>query len=94
MQFGHQGRFVDRTTEVQVPTDERESRAKLLSTVFEDDTLSLTTYAYDEKGRQRESIRRMGQLSEERTTFRYDDYDNPVEQVRVELSREMRIEME
>lgn len=92
MQFDRQATFFGQAFEVKVPTDERESLAKLLSAVFEDHTFSLATYAYDEKGRRVETVRRMGQLSEERTTFRYDDYDNPVEQVTVDLSRDMRIE--
>jgi hypothetical protein len=33
----------------------------------------------------------MGKLSEERVTVRYDDFDNPVEQVRLDVSRDMRI---
>jgi hypothetical protein len=61
-----------------------------LTAAFEDHTFSLATYAYDAKRRRIESVRRMGQLSEERVTFRYDDYHNPVEQVRVDLSRDMR----
>jgi YD repeat-containing protein len=92
MQFERHAIFFGPATDVNVPTDERESVAKLLSSVFEDQTFSLTTYAYDEKGRRMERVRRMGQLSEERTTFRYDKYDNPVEQVTVDLSRDMRMD--
>jgi YD repeat-containing protein len=92
MQFERQAAFFGPPTDVNVPADERESLAKLLSTVFEDHTFSLTTYAYDENGRRMERVRRIGQLSEERTTFRYDKYDNPVEQVTVDLSRNMRMD--
>ena len=49
--------------------------------MLEDDTFSLAIYAYDEKGRRTETVRRMGKLSEERMTVRYDDFDNPVEEV-------------
>jgi YD repeat-containing protein len=87
-----QSTFFGRVTDDKVATDERESLAKLLGAAFEDQTLTLTTYSYDERGRRIETIRRMGELSEERTTFRYDDYDNPVEQVTVELSRDMRLD--
>jgi hypothetical protein len=92
MQFDRQATFFGQAIDVNVPTDERASLATLLSTVFEDHTFSLATYAYDEKGRRIETVRRMGQLSEERMTCRYDDYDNPVEQVTVHLSRDMKIE--
>jgi YD repeat-containing protein len=92
MQFERQATFFGPAFDIEVPTEERESLAKLLTTVFEDHTFSLTTYAYDRKGRRIETVRRMGQLWEERTTFRYDDYDNPVEQVTVDLGRDMRIE--
>jgi hypothetical protein len=75
-----------------MPTDERASLIDLLNTVFEDHTFSLATYAYDEKGHRIETVRRMGTLSEERVTVRYDDFDNPVEEVRAELNREMRMD--
>lgn len=55
-------------------------------TAFEDRTVLVATYAYDEKGRQNEIVRRLGQLAEDRTTLRYDDFDNPVEQVCVDGS--------
>ncbi len=74
------------------PKDERASLMELPEAVFEDHTWSLATYAYDEKGRRIESVRRLGKLSEERVTVRYDDFDNPVEQVRSDVSRDMRME--
>lgn len=92
LQFDRPGTLFGQAVDVNVPTDERESLAELLTAAFEDLTFSLATYAYDEKGRRRERVRRIGQLSEERVTFRYDDYDNPVEQVTVDLSRDMRID--
>jgi hypothetical protein len=92
MQFERQATFFGPAFDIEVPTEEQESLAKLLTTVFEDYTFSLTTYAYDEKGRRMERVRRMGRLSEERTTFRYDNYDNPVEQVTVDLGRDMRMD--
>jgi YD repeat-containing protein len=91
MQFERTAFFAP-PTDVVVPSDERESLDQLLTTAFEDQTFSLTTYAYDEKGRRIETLRRMGQLSEERTICGYDDHDNPVEQLTVDRSREMRIE--
>ncbi len=92
MQLDRPGTLFGPAIDVDVPTDERASLAELLTAAFEDHTLLQATYAYDEKGRRRERVRRIGQLSEERDTFRYDDYDNPVEQVTVHLSRDMRID--
>jgi hypothetical protein len=39
-----------------------------------------------------QAIRRMGKLSEERVSVRYDDFDNPLEEVRSDASREMRMD--
>jgi hypothetical protein len=64
----------------------------LLATIFPDHTPAVTTYAYDEKGRRLERRRRMGQLSDEKTRFRYDDDDNPVEEITVEMTGEMRLD--
>jgi hypothetical protein len=63
----------------------------LLETVFDDQTYSLATYAYDEQGRRVDTIRRTGKLSEEQVTIRYDDFNNPVEEVRSGVDREMRM---
>ena len=92
MQFERQATFFGLANDSGVAIEERESLAQLLPTIFEDQTLSLTTYAYDHEGRRTERIRRMGHLSEARTIFRYDDHDNPVEEVTEERSRDMRIE--
>ena len=54
--------------------------------------LSTTTYAYDAKGRILERRTRMGQIGEHRTTFRYDDRDNPTEETNEDISREMQID--
>jgi hypothetical protein len=65
---------------------------ELLKTVVDDQAFSVATYADDERGRRIETIRRMGKLSEERVTVRYDDFDNPVEEVRSDVNREMRMD--
>jgi uncharacterized protein RhaS with RHS repeats len=54
--------------------------------------LSSTSYAYDAKGRILERRTRMGELGEHRTTFRYDDRDNPAEETNEDMSREMQID--
>jgi hypothetical protein len=51
-------------------------------------TVSTTTYAYDEHGLRVERAIRMGLLSEQRTTFRYDDHRNPIEESTVHEGRE------
>lgn len=92
MEFAGPGGLLGSAIDANMPTDERASLMELLKSVFEDHTFSLATYAYDVKGRRVESIRRMGKLSEERVTVRYDDFDNPVEEVRVDVSRDMRMD--
>jgi YD repeat-containing protein len=92
MEFAGPGGLLGPAIDANMPTDERASLMELLKTAFEDYTFSLATYAYDEKGRRIESVRRMGKLSEERVTVRYDDFDNPVEQVDLDVSRDMRME--
>ncbi len=75
-----------------MPSHERASLQELLETAFEDHTCSLATHLYDEKGRRIETVRRMGTLSEERVTVRYDDFDNPLEEHRSEAIRELRMD--
>ena len=92
MEFAGPGGLLGPAFDANVPADERASMMELLKTVFDDQAFSVATYAYDEKGRRIETIRRMGKLSEERVTVRYDDFDKPVEEVRSDVSREMRMD--
>lgn len=92
MEFAGPGGLLGPAFDTNVPADERSSMMELLETVFDDQAFSVATYAYDAKGRRIETIRRMGKLSEERVTVHYDDFDNPVEEVRSDVSREMRME--
>jgi len=48
-----------------------------------------TRYEYDEAGRATRRVQQMGQLGEDRVTFRYDERGNPVEQDEVQVKREM-----
>jgi YD repeat-containing protein len=91
MEFAGPGALLGQAFDTNVPSDERASMMELLKTVFDDQAFSVATYAYDEKGRRVETIRRMGKLSEERVTVRYDDFDNPVGEVRSDVNREMRM---
>jgi hypothetical protein len=92
MEFAGPGGLLGPAFDADVPTDERASLMELLKTVFEDHTFSLATYVYDEKGRRIERVRRMGKLFEERVTVRYDDFNSPVEEVRVHVGRDMRMD--
>jgi hypothetical protein len=61
-----------------------EDRAELvavLATVFGNGSFAQATYAYDARGRLVERVRRLGNLSEDRTTFRYEDRDEPIEEI-------------
>jgi hypothetical protein len=59
-----------------------------------DKPMMSTTYAYDQKGRRIERHMRMGDLGGHRTTFRYDDSDNAIEETTVDTTREMQIDNE
>jgi len=92
MEFAGPRGLLGPAIDADMPTDEQASLMELLKTVFDDQTFSVATYVYDEKGRRVESVRCMGKLSEERVTVRYDDFDNPVEEVRLDVGREMRMD--
>jgi len=92
LEFAGPGGLFGPLIDANIPTDERASLMELVKTTFEDHTFSLATYAYDENGRRIETVRRMGTLSEERVTVRYDDFDNPVDEIRSDVSRETRMD--
>ena len=54
-------------------------------------TFSSTTYDYGDRGRLIERSHRMGTLGEDRTTYRYEDHDDPVEEVTEHTTREASI---
>jgi hypothetical protein len=70
-----------------VPSEYRAKMATLLAEVFANQTFSTTSYGYDSKGHVVERIIRMGNLSEDRTTFRYNDRDDPIEESEEHRSR-------
>ena len=92
MEFAGPGGLLGAAFDANVPVEERASLVDLLKTVFEDHAFSIATYVYDAKGHRIEAVRRIGTLSEERVTVRYDDFDNPVEEVRSDVNREMRMD--
>lgn len=67
------------------PPEERERMAALIQKAWGDWS---TTYAYDAQGRMAERLRRTGTLSEEGTTYRYEDRDDPVEETTEHRSRD------
>ena len=60
-----------------VPLDKDPSMAAALAMAFEDRIFCNVAYTYDKKGRLLERTMFFGILSEERTTFEYDDSDYP-----------------
>ncbi len=83
--------FEDRMKDL--PAEDRERlEAAVRNILSQENGLSTTTYFYDEKGRQVERIMRMGLLSDHRTTFHFDDHDNPIEELSEENSRDMGID--
>ena len=66
--------------------------ANLATVLGPDLALSSTTYAYDSKSRIAERVNRMGRLGEHRTTYRYDDHDNPIEETTEDVSREANLD--
>jgi hypothetical protein len=67
--------------------DERASRAAALKMAFEGQVFSSMSYAYDTKGRLMERTMGFGTLSEERTSFDYDDCDDPITEISSSRSR-------
>jgi hypothetical protein len=74
------------------PIEERAKLTALLKAAFPDQMFVRTTYEYDQSGRLLERTVRIGTLSEERTTFRYDDHGNVIAEVSASRSRGMDID--
>jgi len=76
-------------------TGDRERARAMFTKVFGAQLImSSTSYSYDGKGRVRERRTRMGDLGGHRTTYLYDDHDNPIEETTEHTSREMEIDDE
>jgi uncharacterized protein RhaS with RHS repeats len=85
--LAEEGRFAGVTFETQMAEKLKvasdEDRAKLttlMAAAFPDQTITRTTYEYDQQGRRMTVTRGMGAMGGERTTFVYDDHDNVVEE--------------
>jgi hypothetical protein len=71
------------------PPEERERAIVTFASLFgPTQTFSKTTYTYDQTGRRFEQSISLGGVAEERTIYRYDDHDNPIEQTNENRSRE------
>jgi hypothetical protein len=62
-------------------TDDRARFDALMASTFGGGVFATVSYTYDDHSRVVDRVERMGQLSESRTTFRYDARDNPIEQI-------------
>src|SRR5262249_47065645 len=63
------------------PEEDREKARRLLTLAFDDGRISSVEYQRDPDGRIVSSVRRMGIMSEERTTYSYDGHGNVTEQI-------------
>lgn len=89
--FGEQMPFPSIEKELEnAPPEAREKALAMFTKIFGPQLImSSTSYAYDEKGRIEERRTRMGELGDHRTTYRYDDHDNPVGEISEDSSRDM-----
>jgi hypothetical protein len=93
MYFGGEVPFPDALADAgDTPIEEPEQLRALMKMVFADQVFSSIDYAYDEKGRLLEKTRRMGVLSEDRTTFEYNDHDDPISEIQSTRHRSMGLE--
>jgi YD repeat-containing protein len=90
VQFAGQFPFPEIRTELgKLSAEERAAMAALFAQAFDAKTLHSRAWAYDRQGRVLERTERMGTLSETRTTYRYDDRDNAIEETREDQSHEL-----
>jgi YD repeat-containing protein len=93
VQFGNQFPFPEmRDVIAKLSAEEKAAMAAVLAQAFDGKTLHSRSYAYDRQGRLLEKTERMGTLSEDRTTYRYDDRDNPIEELKEDQSRELGVD--
>jgi hypothetical protein len=85
MHFGGESPFLNLLENI--PLEEREETAAMVKEFF-GETFSSSTYVYDARGRLIERMDRMGSLGECRTTYRYQDHDDPIEEISESRQRE------
>ena len=74
----------------QASPERREEMAAMLKQVL-GETFSNTAYVYDARGRLIERTHTMSSLGGDRTTYRYDDHDDPIEETTEHRNREASI---
>jgi len=91
MHFGEQTPFpgMEKDLENASAADRERALAMIANLFGPNKVMSSTTYAYDAKGRLVERRTCTGQLADRRSTFRYDDHDNPIAEASEDSSREM-----
>ena len=77
-----------------VPVEECAKITALVAQLFADRTFASVDYPYDATRRILEQMMRMGSLSEERTIYRYDDRDDPIEEIDEHHSRSANLDEE
>jgi YD repeat-containing protein len=70
-----------------IPLEEREEAVAMITKAF-GDPFSSSAYTYDDRGRLIERMDRMGGLGECRTTYRYDEHGDPIEETSENRHRE------
>jgi hypothetical protein len=96
MHLGEQTLFPDIEKELEnvSPGARSAAVAAIADLVVAKNVMSSTTYAYDGKSRLLERRMRLGELGDHRTTFRYDDFDNLIEETSEHTSREVQVDEE
>ncbi len=94
MYLGEQGRFPDLKKRLEGMSTEDKKRATAFLNQLSSPTQAFkrTNYEYDPNGRMISRSRLMATLSNERSTFRYDDHGNPIEETMEGNSRDARID--
>ena len=94
MRLGEETLFPDIEKELEkLPEATRAGTAAMIANLFgPEKVMSSTTYTYDARGRCLERRTRIGELGDHRTTFRYDEHDDPIEETTEHTSRDMRID--
>jgi hypothetical protein len=76
-----------------LPPEARAAAAAMLaSSVAPSGLMSSTAYTYDEKGRRVERCARVGGISKDRTSYRYDEHDNPIEETHEKTSHDLNVD--
>ena len=88
---GHQAPFPFAEVLENTPPEERAEAAAVFAKLFSPHkAMWSTTYDYDDRGRQIGRITMMAGVSEDQTTWEYDEHDNPIRELHERTSGELR----